>query len=43
MESFWQSNVDDVPELGVKGVHEHVQPLQKEIKIRTHVDKVCSL
>ena len=25
------------------GVHEHVQPLQEEIKIRTHVDKVCSL
>ena len=43
MESFWQSNVDHVPELGVKGVHGHVQPLQEEIKIRTHVDKVCSL
>ena len=31
MESFWQSNVDHVPELGVKGVLEHVQPLQEEI------------
>ena len=32
-----------VPELGVMGVHEHVQPLQEEFRIRTHVDKVCPL
>ena len=34
---------DHVPELGVKGVHEHLQPLQEDTKIRTQVDKVCSL
>ena len=44
MKSYWKRNVDHVPELGVvMGVHEHVQPLQEEIRIRTHVDKVCSL
>ena len=43
MESFWQSNVDHVPELGVMSVLEHVQPLEEEIKIRTHHDKVCSV
>ena len=26
---------DHVPELGVKGVHEHVQPLREDTKIRT--------
>ena len=34
---------DHVPELGVMSVHEHVQLLQEDIKIRTHVNKVCSL
>ena len=41
MKSFWESNVDDVPDLGVMGVHEHVQPLPEEIKIRTHVNKLA--
>ena len=41
---YWKRNVDHVPELGVvMGVHEHVQPPQEEIRIRTHVDKVYSL
>ena len=35
--------VDDVPDLGVMGVHDHVQPLQEETRIRKHVNKVCSL
>ena len=43
MKSFWESNVDDVPDLGVMGVHDHVQPLQEETRIRKHVNKVCSL
>ena len=46
IESLWESNVDHVPELGVMGVHtvhEQVQPLEEEFRIRTHVDKVCSL
>ena len=30
---------DHVPELGVMGVHEHVQPLQEEIKIRTQLTR----
>ena len=30
---------DHVPELGVKGVHEHVQPLQEDTKIRTQSTK----
>ena len=34
---------DHVLELGVKGVHEQVQPLEEEIKIRTHIHKVCSV
>ena len=34
---------DHVPELGVMSVHEHVQLLQEDIKIRTHVNKVCSV
>ena len=42
--SACDSNGDHLPELpGVKDVHEHVQPLHAEIKIRTHVNKVCSL
>ena len=42
--SACDSNGDHLPELpGVKDVHEHVQPLYAEIKIRTHVNKVCSL
>ena len=43
MKSFWESNVDDVPDLGVMGVHEHIRPLQEETRIRKHVNKVCSL
>ena len=45
MESFCESNADYVPDLGVMSVHEleHVQPLQEEIRIRKHVNKVCSL
>ena len=31
------------PELGAMSVLEHVQPLEEEIKIRTHHDKVCSV
>ena len=30
---------DHVPELGVKGVHEHVQPLREDTKIRTQSTK----
>ena len=30
---------DNVPELGVKGVHEHVQPLRENTKIRTQSAK----
>ncbi len=30
---------DHVPELGVKGVHEHLQPLQEDTKIRTQLTK----
>ena len=30
---------DHVPELGVKAVHEHVQPLQEDTKIRTQLTK----
>ncbi len=30
---------DHVPELGVKGVHEHVQPLQEDNKFRTQSTK----
>ena len=30
---------DHVPELGVKGVHEHVQPLWEDTKIRTQSTK----
>ena len=30
---------DHVPEIGVKGVHEHVQPLQEDTKIRTQSTK----
>ena len=29
--------------MGVHTVHEQVQPLEEEFRIRTHVDKVCSL
>ena len=35
--------IDHVPELGAMSVLEHVQPLEEEIKIRTHHDKVCSV
>ena len=38
-----KKNVHHVPELGVIGVHGHVQPLQEEFRHRRHVDKVCSL
>ena len=42
--SACDSNGDHIPELPwVKDVHEHVQPLHAEIKIRNHVNKVCSL
>ena len=30
---------DHVPELRVKGVHEHLQPLQEDAKIRTQSTK----
>ena len=30
---------DHVPELGVKGVHEHLQPLKEDTKIRTQSTK----
>ena len=30
---------DHIPELGVKGVHEHVQPLREDTKIRTQSTK----
>ena len=45
MESFCDSNADYVPDLGVMGVHEleHIQPLQEEMRIRKHVNKVCCL
>ena len=35
--------INHVPELGVRGVDGRLQPLQEEVKIRRHVDKVCSL
>ena len=35
--------IDHVPELGAMSVLEHVQPLEEEIKIRTHHDKICSV
>ena len=36
---FWD-NGNHLPEPGVKDVHEHEH---EEIKIRTHVNKICSL